>query len=79
MLKVLLLLDCDNCGHPMSQSATSADRDPFVWRAVGEDLIYEATKQGWEFHGSDSSCPACNFERSITPDALEPIAEKSIA
>lgn len=66
MLKVLLMLDCDDCGYPLSQSTVCSDRDPMIWQAAGEDLIYEATKQGWDFYKDQGHCPECILAKTNT-------------
>jgi hypothetical protein len=61
MLKVLLLLDCDDCGHPLSQATACSVSDPMVWQAAGWDLVEEAQKIGWDFHKNHIRCSECNY------------------
>jgi hypothetical protein len=71
MLKVLLLIDCDECGHPLSQATVCSVHDPMVWEASIEDLVYEATGQGWDFYMKHYRCPACSYRQYLEDQAIQ--------
>ena len=72
MFKVVLMIDCDQCGHPLSQATVSSERNPAAWDAELEEMMYEAAKQGWDFYKDISRCPECGYKQSIEDAAIQP-------
>lgn len=60
MLKVLLLLDCDNCREMFPFSRFAGD-DSTAWKVHGDILTKMADDAGWAHTESGSShlCPDC--------------------
>jgi hypothetical protein len=65
MFKILLLIDCDECGHPLDRATVCSDRAPAAWDAELEELMYEAANQGWDFYMHSSRCPQCSYKQAL--------------
>jgi hypothetical protein len=59
MLKVILMIDCNSCGQPFNHVSASTDRDPMGWKALSQDLEYEAECSGWSFSRAAHHCDCC--------------------
>jgi hypothetical protein len=61
MLKVLLMLDCDDCGRPFDQSLVAFElSDPYEWSSLSAELETLAEGAGWDFHKTRMRCCDCN-------------------
>ena len=65
MFKILLLIDCDECGYPLDRATVCSDRAPAVWDAELEELMYEAANQGCDFYMDSSRCPQCSYKQAL--------------
>ena len=65
MIKVLIMIDCDICGYPLEQAASSCDPDPYTWGSTASELEVVAASQGWDFHRKRITCPACLLEAEM--------------
>lgn len=70
MIKVVLLVHCDDCGEPVSNAIVCSAREPLVWEAAIEDIEYNATRQGWWCCKRRSLCPECNYHLEQRLDEL---------
>jgi hypothetical protein len=62
MLKVLILLECDNCTALIATSADSSRKDGLAWAAEAENLEYDAQQSGWDIFRSHHTCNGCIAE-----------------
>jgi hypothetical protein len=61
MLKVLLMLDCDDCGRSFDHSLVAFElADPYEWSSLSAELETLAEGAGWDFHKSRMRCDGCN-------------------
>jgi hypothetical protein len=59
MLKVFLMIDCNDCGRPFDRVTSSNDTDPIAWRALQADLEWTAQRRGWTHQRSAHYCDWC--------------------
>jgi purine-nucleoside phosphorylase len=63
MLKVLVLIDCDACGHALPQAQLCSLADARDWRIAGFELLDEVRQQadelGWHFAEGRIHCSDC--------------------
>lgn len=72
MLKVLFMLDCDLCGCPLEQAASSCDPDPMTWSMVAGELELVALSHGWDLHRKGITCAACQLEGEMESRGMQP-------
>lgn len=79
MFKLLLLIDCDECGYPLSQATVCCVRDPVLWEETIEAIMFEAQEKGWSFYREYCCCPQCGYEQEVetTVTQLRMLKEKS--
>ncbi|MCI0561397.1 MAG: hypothetical protein MN733_23165 [Nitrososphaera sp.] len=65
MIKVLVMVDCDNCGQPWSNSRVSSDPEPLIWQEEAYELIQEVKESGWAKHDHRIFCAQCVYRLSI--------------
>jgi len=67
MLRVLLLLDCNQCGFTMGYAPVDSLLDARDWQSAGYTLMDElkelATSTGWDFHNNRMCCGACRSDQ----------------
>jgi hypothetical protein len=72
MLKVILLLDCNECGVAMETALVSSLFDARDWQSAGyalkDQLDRLAEEERWDFHNSRMVCGVC---RPDQPDDEE--------
>jgi hypothetical protein len=71
MIKVIVMIDCDICGYPLEQSASSCDPDAYVWGSVASDLEVVALENGWDLHRKGITCPACLLEAEMEATGIQ--------
>jgi hypothetical protein len=65
MLKLLVIIECDNCGEAFEHIATSCDRDPKAWRKLASELVSKAEERCWSMYGDTYACADCIHESDI--------------
>ncbi len=70
MLKVILMLDCNECGQPFDRVATSTDCDPLAWKPLACALKYSAQRSGWSFQRGAHYCDYCDTDGEFSPQEL---------
>ncbi len=72
MLKVILLLDCNECGQAMESALVSTLSDARDWQSAGYSLMDQlnrlAADERWDLHNSRMVCGVC---RPDQPDDEE--------
>jgi hypothetical protein len=72
MLKVILLLDCNECGLAMESALVSSLSDARDWQSAGYSLMDQlnrlAADERWDFNKSRMVCGVC---RPDQPDDEE--------
>ena len=67
MLKVVLLLDCNECGLSMEQALVCSLHDARDWQSAGYTLMAElqtlATAEGWDYYNNRMCCGVCHAEQ----------------
>lgn len=76
MLKLLLLIDCDECGYPVSQATVCCVRDPLLWEETIEAMMFEATEKGWSFYKKYCRCPQCGYEQDVEATVVQQQMQK---
>ncbi len=71
MFKVLLLIDCDECGEPLDRSTVCSGRTPEIWDAELEELVFEAANEGWDFYMNSSRCPQCAYRQALEDQEIQ--------
>ncbi len=71
MLKVLLLIDCDECGYPLSQATVCCVRDPVLLEEAIEAALFEAAEKGWNFYRHYCCCQRCGYEQAVEAEAIQ--------
>lgn len=59
MLKVLVILDCDECGHSARTATVCSTPERQAWEREIKQLIDEAEGRGWRFMRDYGICPEC--------------------
>jgi hypothetical protein len=59
MLKFVILLDCDECGHSPSNARVSSTPKLEAWEFDLRTLIHNAECAGWRVMRDYSICPEC--------------------
>ncbi|MGH9763174.1 MAG: hypothetical protein ACREBQ_02835 [Nitrososphaerales archaeon] len=59
MLKVLIILDCDECGHSVNTAAICSTPERKTWEKQIGHLMHHAEGQGWRFFRDYGICPEC--------------------
>lgn len=68
MLKIVMLLDCNECGCSLSEAQVRSSSLRTNWDTELAYLKIDAESRGWGFvHGFYSVCPSC-VERQIAED-----------
>jgi hypothetical protein len=71
MIKVLLLLDCDECGHSLDTATVRPTFERQVWEREIDLLIHQAEWQGWRFMRGYGICRECILEEEKMADWLQ--------
>jgi hypothetical protein len=59
MIKVLIFLDCDECGHSIKTASVCSLPERQEWeRQIGQ-LMHYAEADGWRFFRDYGICPEC--------------------
>jgi hypothetical protein len=66
MLKVIVMLDCNICGKPFENIATSDTHDPLAWKALAHDLEDTAENHGWSLYRSAHHCELCMADVTVS-------------
>lgn len=59
MLKVLIILDCDECGHSVKTAAVCSTPEREAWECEIKQSMHLAEEQGWRFMHEYGICPDC--------------------
>jgi hypothetical protein len=59
MFKVIIMLDCNICGHLFDGVVTTSECDPLDWKAMALNLEDDAEGSGWSFYRSAHHCSYC--------------------
>ena len=60
MIRILVTLDCNVCGHPFDRIGISTSVDPLEWKSLSLDLEYQAQSTGgWFFFRAAHHCDYC--------------------
>jgi len=66
MLKVILLLDCNECGLAAETALVSSLSDARDWQSAGYSLMDQlkrmATDEDWYFHNNRMICGLCRAD-----------------
>jgi hypothetical protein len=76
MLKLLLLIDCDECGYPLSQATVCCTRDPLQWDRTIEAMMFEAAEKGWSFYHKYCRCPRCGNEQTVEATIVQQMMQE---
>ena len=71
MLKVLLFLDCDECGFSLDTATACSTSERQVWESEIDLLIHHAQWRGWRFMRNYGICPKCIREEEKMADWLQ--------
>lgn len=68
MLKVVIILDCNECGSSLKEALVRSSSFNLGWDAEVEYLKQDAERQRWGFlHDFYSVCPDC-IDRQVAQD-----------
>ncbi len=72
MLRVVLTLDCNECGQSYDKAAVCTDAEPFFWESFANDLMSCASFDGWytseyDDENRDILCDEC-VEKKLTEE-----------
>ena len=71
MVKVVILLDCDECGRSLERASISSTPKREQWeRQIGLSM-HDAEFDGWRFMRDYAICPECIQEEIKMSDLLE--------
>jgi hypothetical protein len=59
MLRLLILLECDQCDEMITSTPNSSDRLGTDWKEEIYSLEYEAEQNGWSVYRSQHVCGVC--------------------
>lgn len=59
MLRLLLLLECDNCQEVWTAVPRVHQQLGIAWNEEVENLQYQAEQNGWSIHRSQQVCDSC--------------------
>jgi hypothetical protein len=60
MIKVVFLLDCDDCGQSYSRAIVCTGEDSVMWCAAIEVVLHEAwLREGWSTNKACCVCGPC--------------------
>jgi hypothetical protein len=59
MLKVLIFLDCDECGHSVNTASVCSTPERHAWEKEIGALMGQAESHGWRFFRDYGICPEC--------------------
>ena len=76
MLKALIVIDCDECGHSLSTAAVCSLPERQAWEREIGLLMHQAEWQGWRFMRNYGICPECILEELKMSDWLQEPEEK---
>jgi len=71
MLKVVFLLDCDECGCSLDQACVSSTTQRGKWETELDLLKHDAEEDGWRFMSDYLICPECIQEEIKMADWLQ--------
>ena len=68
MLKLIIFLECDDCGDTKAVSPNCYRLDGQLWEAIARDMLAEANQEGWRTCETNS-CHSCSKdERCFSED-----------
>jgi len=59
MIKVVIFLDCDECGHSINTASVSSLPERSSWEREIGVLMHDAELNGWRFFREYGICPHC--------------------
>jgi hypothetical protein len=71
MIKAVILLDCDECGHSLNIAAACSTSERQAWEREIGVLMHQAEWQGWRFVRDYGICPDCILEELKMADWLQ--------
>jgi hypothetical protein len=66
VFKIIVMIDCNVCGRPFDQIATSSEPDPLWWKSLSLDLEDVSQDSGWSFFRSAHYCGDCVSDAAFT-------------
>lgn len=70
MLRLLILLECDQCQETMSAAHRSSQPLGFAWDEGILNLEYRAELNGWSIYRSQHICDGCVIEAMAAEQKL---------
>lgn len=60
-MKVILLLECDDCRTLLGASADGQQMEDASWMTTAETLLETARNSGWHLHRRSYTCHDCHM------------------
>jgi hypothetical protein len=78
MLKVVILLDCNECGRSLCKAAVCSTPEQVAWQKEIGRLVHEADQDGWRFLRDYGICPECIESELTMSDWLQDTHEEDL-
>ena len=71
MLKLLILLECDDCGQPLEQATVCCAQDPLHLEESIEAMMFEAQEKGWSLYKHHCRCLRCGVQQDAEAAVIQ--------